>query len=209
MILSYGICGELTLGAAAVGMSHYLRDLENARGTVALATAAMAITGAVGVGVCVGIARLTKYSSAAGVILSYVLVVGALMTAGIAAAWRRSRPPGTGPLHAPGSGHPPRTGRRLRSTTTNDTKPHLLALTAIGVLGGIVGYLLLLAIAGGRFDFVNQCYLQADGLTTCTDPIPRSYWVDMTAAGIGALMALGATYVVATRPRTPEGTSYA
>lgn len=92
----YGICGALTLGAAARGMTYYLRRVENTRGTVALATTAMAIAGAVGVGMCVGIGRLTNYSSAPAVILIYVVVVGGLMAAGIAAAWRR-RPPRTNP----------------------------------------------------------------------------------------------------------------
>ncbi len=90
--LIYGICGVLTLGAAARGMAHYLREVENTRRTVVLATAAMGITGAVGVGICVGVARLTNYSSAPVVILFYVLIVGALMSAGIAAAWRSRRP---------------------------------------------------------------------------------------------------------------------
>ena len=96
LILVFGTCGALTLGAAARGMTHYLRKVENTRGTVALATTAMAITGAVGVGICVGIGRLTNYSSAPAVILIYILIVGALMAAGIAAAWR-SRPPRTNP----------------------------------------------------------------------------------------------------------------
>lgn len=100
--LVYGICGALTLGAAARGMTHYLRKVENTRGTVALATTAMAITGAVGVGMCVGVGKLTNYSSAPAVILLYILIVGALMSAGIAAAWR-SRPPRTdNPQHASG-----------------------------------------------------------------------------------------------------------
>lgn len=106
LIIVYAICGALTLGAAARGMAHYLRSVENTRGTVALATAAMALTGGVGVAVCVGIGRLTNYSSAPGVILIYILVVGTLMAAGIAAAWR-SRPPRINPLH-PAAGPGPR-----------------------------------------------------------------------------------------------------
>lgn len=106
LTLVYGVCCALTLGAAAFGMAHYLRDVENTRGTVALATTAMALTGGVGVAVCVGIGRLTNYSSAPAVILIYILVVGTLMVAGIAAAWRR-RPPQTNPTR-PASGPGPR-----------------------------------------------------------------------------------------------------
>ena len=107
LAIVYAICGALTLGAAARGMTHYLRSVENTRGTVALATTAMAIAGAVGVGMCVSIGRLTTYSSAPGVILIYILIVGALMAAGIAAAWR-SRPPRTSsPHHASGPGPRP------------------------------------------------------------------------------------------------------
>jgi hypothetical protein len=105
LIIVYAICGALTLGAAARGMAHYLRSVENTRGTVALATTAMALTGGVGVALCVGIGRLTNYSSAPGVILVYILVVGTLMAAGIAAAWR-SRPPLTDPPR-PASGPGP------------------------------------------------------------------------------------------------------
>lgn len=208
VILSYGICGALTLGAAAGGMSHYLRDLENTRATVALATTALAITCAVGVGVCVGIARQTNASNAPAVVVIYVLFVGALMTAGIAAAWRTRLSPSRGSRRAPGSGRARGAGRWLRPTMTSVRDPHRLAITAItamGVLGGVTGYLLLVALAGGRYDFVGQCFVQADGLTTCMDSIPRSYWVDVTAAGIGALMAGVATYVVARRPGGSQG----
>ena len=89
----------------------------------------------------------------------------------------------------------------------NATKPHSLALTAMGVLGAIAGYLLLLALAGGRYDSVGQCYPQGDGLTTCFDSIPRSYWLDVAVAAIGALVAVVATIVVARRPGTAEGPS--
>lgn len=85
--LIYGSCGAVTLGAAAVGMGHYLRALESTRRTVALATAAMALTGSIGVGICVVVGWLTNYSSAPAVILLYVLIVGALMATGIAAVW--------------------------------------------------------------------------------------------------------------------------
>lgn len=91
----------------------------------------------------------------------------------------------------------------------NLTRPHRLALIAMGVLGGTAGYLLFLALAGGRYEMVDQCYAQANGLTMCFDSILRPYWVDVTAAGIGALVTLVATHVVARRPGTPEGSAVA
>ena len=83
------------------------------------------------------------------------------------------------------------------------TKPHLVALIVMAVLGAVAGYLLLLALAGGRYDGVSQCFQQSNGLTTCTDSIPRASWVDVVAACMGALIALAATNAAARRPGLP------
>lgn len=85
----YGICAVLTVGAAATGMAHYLKGTVQASATVRLATISVTFAGAVGVAICLGLARLSNYSSEPPVFLTYVLTVGSLMSAGIAFAWDR------------------------------------------------------------------------------------------------------------------------
>ncbi|MEJ7831850.1 MAG: hypothetical protein WKF79_02970 [Nocardioides sp.] len=89
LVIIYGIYGALTLSAAAGGMTHYLRQRDDTRATVALATAAMALGGVAGVAICMAVARLTNYSSAPAVILTYVAIVGLLSSAAITFTWHR------------------------------------------------------------------------------------------------------------------------
>jgi hypothetical protein len=88
VVVIYAMCTVLVLCGTALGLARYLRDVPGRRLTVLTTTICMGLGGGAGVAVCVALARLTNYSDAPAVILTYVVVVGAFSSAGASLAWR-------------------------------------------------------------------------------------------------------------------------